>query len=203
MTIWSVIDMNKCLILFVEGDTEVEFYKRIITNARRKRKDGKFDVFIELKNVKGVGGFKNIALRKFVKEIKPKYGEECEFSVALCRDTDVFEFSANPPVNWKEVERDFIDRGVQKVIHIKARHSIEDWFLLDMDGIILFLHLPKKTKVSGGNGYEKLKKLFKQANKMYYKGMKSNGMVEHLDIDKIVQNIHTELEPLYKELGIS
>lgn len=37
---------------------------------------------------------------------------------------------------------------------------------------------------------------------MYYKGMKSNGMIEQLNIDKIVQNIYTELKPLYKELGI-
>ena len=37
---------------------------------------------------------------------------------------------------------------------------------------------------------------------MYYKGMKSNGMVERLDIDRIVQSVHTELEPLYKVLGI-
>ena len=59
-----------------------------------------------------------------------------------------------------------------------------------------------ETKISGGNGYEKLKKLFKLANKMYYKGMKSNGMVERLNIDKILQHIYTELEPLYRELGV-
>ena len=37
---------------------------------------------------------------------------------------------------------------------------------------------------------------------MYYKGMKSNGMVERLNIDKILQHIYTELEPLYRELGV-
>lgn len=62
--------------------------------------------------------------------------------------------------------------------------------------------MPKKTKVTGENGYDKLKKLFKQANKMYYKGMKSNGMIERLDIDRIVQNLCTELNPLYEVLGI-
>lgn len=67
--------MSKCLVLFVEGDTEVEFYKRVISNARQKRADGRFDIYIECKNVRGVGGFKNIALRKFIKEIKPKYGK--------------------------------------------------------------------------------------------------------------------------------
>lgn len=194
--------MDKCLVLFVEGDTEVEFYKRVIANARQRRADGRFDMNIECKNVRGVGGFKNIALRKFIKEIKPKYGEKCEFSVALCRDTDVFELSPKPPISWDEVETAFRENGVQKIIHIKAKYSIEDWFLLDTDGIISFLRLPKKTKVTGENGYDKLKKLFKQANKMYYKGMKSNGMIERLDIDRIVQNLCTELNPLYEVLGI-
>lgn len=194
--------MNKCLVLFVEGDTEIEFYKRVISNARQKRADGRFDINIECKNVKGIGGFKNIALRKFIKEIKPKYDEECKFSIALCRDTDVFEISPKPPIKWDEIELEFKENGAHKVIHIAAKHSIEDWFLFDVEGIISFLHLPKRTKASGANGYDKLKKLFKQANKMYYKGMKSNGMVGRLDIDKIVQNIHTELAPLYNELGI-
>lgn len=31
--------MSKCLVLFVEGETEVEFYKQVIANARKKRKD--------------------------------------------------------------------------------------------------------------------------------------------------------------------
>lgn len=194
--------MNKCLVLFVEGDTEIEFYKYVISNARQKRTNRTFDINIEYKNVKGIGGFKNTALRKFIKEIKPKYGENCEFSVALCRDADVFELSPRPPINFDEVELAFNKNGVHKVIHIEAKHSIEDWFLLDINGILSFLHLPKKTKTSGKNGYDKLKKLFKQANKMYYKGMKSNGMIEQLNIDKIVQSVYTELQPLYEELGI-
>lgn len=192
--------MNKCLVLFIEGDTEVEFYKRVLLYARQKRPQKRFDISIECKNVKGVGGFKNIALRKFIKEIKPKYGEECEFSIALCRDTDVFELSPKPPVDWVEVESTFKEYGVKNVIHIKAKQSIEDWFLFDTEGIISFLRLPKKTKVFGKNGYDKLKKLFRKANNMYYKGMKSNGMIERLDIDKIVQCIQEELEPLYNAL---
>ena len=50
--------MSKCLVLFVEGDTEVEFYRRVISKARQKRTNGRFDINIECKNVKGVGGFK-------------------------------------------------------------------------------------------------------------------------------------------------
>ncbi len=63
---WSVIPMSKCLVLFVEGDTEVEFYKQVIANARKLHPTGRFDTNIEYRNVKGVGGFKSIALRKYL-----------------------------------------------------------------------------------------------------------------------------------------
>ena len=99
--------MNKCLVLFVEGDTEIEFYKAVISDARQRRPNHRFDIMIETKGVNGVGGFKSIALRKFIKEIKPKYDSNTEFIVALCRDTDVFELSSKPPINWEDVEKEF------------------------------------------------------------------------------------------------
>lgn len=193
--------MNKCLVLFVEGDTEVEFYRQVIAHARKLRPNGMFDTSIECKSINGVGGFKNIVLRKFVKEIKPKY-DDCAFTVVLCRDTDVFELSPKPPIKWDEVERNLRANGATDVIHVEARHSIEDWFLHDADGIISFLRLNKKTKVAGKDGYDKLKRLYKQANRMYYKGMKSNGMVSRLDIEKIADSVKDQLNPLYKALGI-
>ena len=193
--------MSKCLVLFVEGETEVEFYKAVIADARRRRQDGRFDISIETRNVKGVGGFKSIALRKYLKEIKPRYDSETEFVVALCRDTDVFELASKPPVKWDEVEKEFCKNGAQ-VIHVEAKRSIEDWFLVDSDGIIAFLRLPKKTKISGSSGYDKLSKLYRQANKMYIKGMKSNGMVNRLDIPKIVSSVKDQLKPLYKAMGV-
>ncbi|MGN0485486.1 MAG: DUF4276 family protein [Lachnospiraceae bacterium] len=195
--------MSKCLVLFVEGETEVEFYKKIVDNAKRLHPKGMFDTKIEYKCIKGVGGFKKEALRKFVKEIKPKYKEDCVFTVALCRDTDVFEFSSKPPVRWDEVEKDLLEKGADQVIHVKARHSIEDWFLLDEDGIKSFLRLNKKTKVSGKNGYEKLQILFKKANKVYYKGRKSSEMIEKLDIEKISEAVKDQLAPLYEVLGVN
>lgn len=194
--------MNRCLVLFVEGDTEIEFYKQVISNARKYTENGMFDIKMECRNINGIGGFKNDVLRKFTKDIKVKYKNGYEFVVALCRDTDVFEFSPNPPIKWEEVEKSLYEAGASKVIHIKAKYSIEDWFLYDVEGIKSFLRLPKKTKVSGKNGYEKLKQLYKLANKMYIKGMKSNGMINKLDIDKIVSEVFDELQLLYEELGI-
>lgn len=98
--------MSKCLVLYVEGDTEVQFYKQVVTNARKLHPKGRSEINIEYRNVKGVGGFKNIALRKFVKEIKPKYEGGCEFTIVLCSDTDVFDFAPKPPINWDEVKKE-------------------------------------------------------------------------------------------------
>lgn len=194
--------MSKCLVLFVEGDTEVEFYKQVIANARKLHPAGKFDTYIEYRSVGGVGGFKNIALRKFIKQVKTKYDNDCEFTVVLCSDTDVFEFASKPPIKWNEVKKELEANGAKKVIHVQAKRSIEDWFLHDLEGILKFLRLAKNTKVSGKNGYDKLQRLYKQANKIYIKGNKSNGMIAHLDIDKIADEVKDQLNPLYKVLGI-
>lgn len=97
--------ISKCLVLFVEGDTEVEFYKQVVANARKLHPAGRFDTSIEYRNVRGVGGFKSIALRKFIKEIKPKYDDDCEFTIVLCSDTDVFDFAPKPPIKWDEVKK--------------------------------------------------------------------------------------------------
>lgn len=177
--------MSKCLVIFVEGETEELFYKKVVEFIRNNQDNKRLNINIECENVKGIGGFKNIALRKFVKKIKPKYNKSCEFYIALCRDTDVFEFSPKPPIDWEDVKKSFWDEKVSDIIDIKAKHCIEDWFLYDIEGIKTYLRLPKNKKVSGNNGYEKLKKLFKLANKMYYKGVKADDMIEHLNIEKI------------------
>ncbi len=194
--------MNKCLILFVEGDTEVEFYKKVVAHARSLHPKNRFDTCIEYRNVKGISGFKSNAIRKFKKEIKPKYGEDCIYTVVLCSDTDVFEFAPKPPIKWKEVEQELLAGGASKIIHVRAEHSIEDWFLYDAESIIGFLRLGKNTKISGASGYEKLQNLYRQANKVYFKGAKSNGMIARLDIDKIANSVGAPLKPLYDALGV-
>ena len=95
-------------------------------------------------------------------------------------ETDVFDFAPKPPIKWDEVKEDLANNGAAKVIHVQAKRSIEDWFLYDIEGILGFLRLGKNTKVSGKNGYDKLQRLYKQANKVYYKGIQSNGMIEQL-----------------------
>ena len=111
-------------------------------------------------------------------------------------------FSSKPPVNWSEVEQELRKNGASQIIHVRARHSIEDWFLYDTEGIMEFLRLGKNTKVIGRNGYDKLQNLYRRANKVYFKGVKSNDMIARLDLNKIVNSVRDQLKPLYDVLGV-
>ena len=176
--------MNKCLVLFVEGETEIEFYKAVISFARGKLKNKRFDTCIECENVNGIGGFKNIALRRFEKKVKPKYDEACKFTVVLCSDTDVFELEQKPPVNWDEVRNDLISAGAHDVILVRAKKSIEDWFLYDSDSIVSFLRLKKGEKITGSNGYDKLNVCIKRQIRCILKACRVMEWLKNLILRK-------------------
>ncbi len=191
--------MNKCLVLFVEGKTEVEFYKELIKYIRECTASGKLNHKIICRSVNGIGGFKKEVNRIFLKEILPKL-DGYSVVVALCYDTDVFGYVQKPKINWDNIEKMLLQDGAERVIHIKAEKSIEDWFLLDMEGVKKFLKLKPDVQPSGVNGYEKLKSLFKKANKIYTKGQEVSGFVQVLDIGLISKKVSKGLELLYREL---
>lgn len=163
--------------------------------------DGRLTRSVEIVNASGIGQYKDKVLRIFEKRIKKKYPNG-SFNVALCYDQDVFEMGKNPPVNWREVKKAFLDNGADDVRLIKAIHSIEDWFLCDAEGIFRYLHLPANTKLPNGKGYDRLKALFKKKNKMYIKGKTNGNFVQALDIEKILLSNCREISPLCKLLGV-
>lgn len=187
-------------MIFIEGETEIEFYKRLI-GVMRVHCGGQLMCSVEPINASGIGQYKDKVLRIFEKRIKKKYPNG-EFYVALCYDQDVFEMGKNPPVNWQEVKRSFLDSGAKDVRLIKAVHSVEDWFLCDTEGIFQYLHLPENTKLPGGNGYERLKALFKRGKKIYIKGKTSGNFVQALDMEKILLTNCDYISPLCKLLGV-
>lgn len=194
--------MAKCLVLFVEGQTEVEFYKALIKYIREIHTDKKLEHKIIYRSIDGIGGYKKEVNRIFLKEILPKV-EGCQVTVALCYDTDVFGYVQKPRINWNEVEKILKDDGAHKVLHIKAEKSIEDWFLIDKEGIKHFLKLNSDIEPQGTNGYEKLKFLFKRANKVYTKKSREvKGLVQALNIGLISRGVEKSLDLLYEELGV-
>ena len=162
---------NKVITCFyTEGATDEVFYDELRQYLRKHSVSQRFCVSnVEKSNIQGIGNFQSKLLRKFKSEILPlKKDETDEIVVFLCYDNDAFELvTKTPPVNRKKLEKDLIDAGANKVIHIVANKSIEDIFLTDIDSILSSLNLKKSdTNSLSGTGYEKLKKLYKKANKI-------------------------------------
>lgn len=56
--------MKKLVVIFVEGDTEVEFYKKLVWYYRTQNGD-RLSCRVEYGNVKGVGNYQSRAVRIF------------------------------------------------------------------------------------------------------------------------------------------
>lgn len=190
------------ILIFVEGDTEIEFIKALVQCLQQQNPQITRQQRIIYRNAKGIRNFQNKVFRIFKNQVL-RDNPGITFDVVLCYDTDAFEYAQKPPVDWKLVEADLKRAGTHQVIHIRARHSIEDWFLKDYAGVLTFLRLPQDTLLPGGTGIQKLKILFKKANKVYVKGSSLKGFIQQLDMNKIVYEITGELKPLIRALGIS
>lgn len=192
---------KKVIVLFVEGSTEIEFYKAVIKRAHDLM-SAQFNTTVRYVDMCGIGNYKKDAVRKF-RKLKGKYDKGTCFSAFLCYDSDVFKFAKRPPINRKEVRTALKNEGISKVIDIVADSSIEEWFLQDMLGVISYLKLPNKTKRPRGNGQEALTQLFKKGKKIYVKGGKTEGFINRLDIEKIMISCCESLSPLCKEVGFN
>lgn len=100
------------------------------------------------------------------------------------------------------MKKDFKNAGADKLIEIIADKTIEDFFLYDIDGIKNYLNLGKSYKVSfKNNGLETIKKMFEDANRVYFKGERVEGLVKSLNKKLILSNICSQIHILCKELG--
>jgi hypothetical protein len=193
--------MDKAIVLFVEGETDLAFYNKVLSELRHlARENGCMSPKTFKKNLEGVGGFKSKATRIFANNIV-RNNPKTDFVVFLCYDTDVFEYDKKPQINWKEVADSLMLKGAHKVIQVKQKKSIEDWFLNDYEGLCKYLNLQPQTKCTGKTGADKINCLFKKVNKIYIKG-KTNSFIENLNINKIMLKVNKEINPLCKEFGI-
>lgn len=197
-------DLKKTLaLIFVEGDTEVDFYNKMKEHLRHKL-GGKLACEVKIHNLKGVGQYQNTAQRIFEKRIKVDYPpEEYRYHVFLCYDTDVFEYAKKPPVDWSKVIKMLKELGAYEVIRVEAKTSIEDWFLLDIEGLRSFLKIPRKVKLSGYKGQNGLRQLFLKANRTYIKGIRCAGLVDALDMNVIFPEICGQIHAICETAGMN
>ena len=83
---------NTIIALFVEGPTEIEFYKAVVKFAHDAM-ETPFDCSFEWLDMHGIGNYKNTAARKF-RKLKEK-NPSSDIYAMLCIDTDAFELSKN------------------------------------------------------------------------------------------------------------
>ena len=129
---------NKVVALFVEGPTEIEFYKAVVIKARELMGTS-YPCEIEYFDMRGIGNYKDIALRQFDKLVKSR--PKVEISVFLCIDNDAFEYSKKPPFNRDIVKKTLKEHGAKTVTYIIAAKYIEDWFLSVVEGVLNYLRL--------------------------------------------------------------
>ena len=187
---------NKSIVcIYTEGETDKVFYDKLLDYIKSKSINKQFIVDeIKKANIAGIGNFKTKLVNKFNKEININKYKDYQKIVVLCYDEDVFDLvHQTPPVDRKQLEKELRDNGANNVIHLVAKKSIEDVFLLDIDNILKSLCLPKNsTKNLSGSGFQKLKALYKKANKIYVKGANVEPFVYKLDMGKIC-NIQCDL----------
>lgn len=191
--------MNKCLVFFAEGGNEIILLKRIsesiINQCLRKPRIIKTEYY----NVNQLDGVERAIYRKF-DTVKNKYGDDYELSVILLRDSDELELKTNSFIDWPKIKKTLINNGAKEFVELKAKVSTDDWLLKDPVGLLKYLQLPSDFLAFTEN--IELKSLFKKANKHYIKGTYNQGLVDHLDINKIVEELSSELLPLYTVMSI-
>lgn len=190
-------DKQEGIVIFVEGATDEEFFKKMVSFLKKKNPNRKSIDVIKYHNLKGVSHYKRAhsILKKKILRDNPNVN----FKVICSYDTDVFEFQAKPPVNFNEVENNLKEEGAIEVFHIKARKCIEDWFLYDINGLCKYLKASKNPKkLKGKNGLEKIKGLFKSKNKVYQKGHYVHKFMDDLDFNILYSKLENELESLVR-----
>lgn len=89
-----------------------------------------------------------------------------------------------------------------EVFRVEAKSSIEDWFLLDMEGLRTFLKIPGKQKIADCNGQTGLKQMFHKANRTYIKGRRCAGLVDALDMNVIFPKICGQIHVICETVGM-
>lgn len=199
--------MAEHVVLFVEGDTDEVVFTKIVDYYKSHYPECKPTKCI-IDNLKSVNNYpkkaKNRLRNRYLPDIKK--GNDNLKCVLCSYDTDIFEFSPNPSVDWPKLQKEMnqivgSDGSIVKLLPVKS--SIEDWLLVDIEGLCKYLRLtPIPKRLKGSNGFEKLQSLFKRKDKFYTKGYDSKNIVKHINIDLIIKKYVNELKPLREALGI-
>lgn len=190
------------IVLFVEGETEKEFYEALMKfyfkNYSPKIKG--YKIF----NVKGISRFETKVATKLKYDVVPHH-DVSNIKVVCCYDSDVFELAQKPPTNWEIVKKKVNELGINSFSEVKAVRMIEDWFLKDLKGLCQYLKIEEPKRVEGKDGLGKIKTLFKKGKKpkIYQKGSYSHKFIPSLNLLTIRNSVKLDLSVVESALGVS
>lgn len=188
------------VVIFVEGETEKEFYE-VLIKYYRKHSSNKLTQH-KIINIKGIGRFESKMSLKLQNEILTKHNEK-NVHVICCHDTDVFDLGKKPPIDWNAVSSKVEKLGVPIFKQIQAKGMIEDWFLADICGICSFLNIKEVKKADGKDGNDKIMKLFKKGGKLYIKGARTEKFITSLYMAIIRSYAQEDLKALENALHVN
>ena len=191
-------------LVFVEGDTEILFYKRIrekyFENARCK-----------IINLEGNWSIIQKVLDKTTAHLNAH--PETEFIVCICIDKD--SRSSKAPIDMQLIEEELKNYPNIKSENIRlflAVQDIESWFFHDIEGIYSFLKFPtSRLKIRKFSTVEKLNhqdlsKLFKEAKTDYRKGYASENFINNINLEiirkksKVLDDFCAVMEKTYRDI---
>lgn len=198
---------EQMIVLFCEGRTDELFFKRLLNYFCVQKSAG---IKYEVKNVQGVSKCREASRIMEKRFFNNKKLANFSFYVFVAFDTDVTEYSKKPPFNeevFKELKKSLekYKKRINGVYPLKVEKCIEDWFLADVENIYKYLAPNYKGQFKvpqGKSGLEKLSKIFKQFNQPYLKGDSCKGLIDLLNIEKIINKNIKELRKLLEVLNI-
>lgn len=195
--------IRQVALLFVEGDTEEEFYKCLLTRYLANAP----------KAVINLHGNSNIH-RKILSgaDVFLQKHKDCSVRIYCCIDREGRDH--NPPLDIVAL-RDSLraDRDFSRVLSadaIVATQMIESWYFHDIEGIFKFLKVPRSernpAKFTPPEKFTHihLARLFERYGKVYIKGRKSANFINNLDLAKIhagCAELRNGLELIVRQAG--
>lgn len=184
-------NLNSILFLF-EGDTEFEFYKKLLESKLPSR-----SIQLHWGNLRGVDNITQKALGKIHSFLdNKKYKDEKSIHVYIAFDREG-ERHIPSRLNCQLLRHKLIAKKsrIASITEIIATQDLESWFFYDIKGLYKFLNIPKtKQNFSLFKNPEQLNNvhlshLFHKNGKHYQKGTKTAGLIDKLNLELIYDNI--------------
>lgn len=183
--------MGNSILFLYEGETEGEFYKKVLDIYLSKIKLRR-----NYSNLKGVYNINKKVTSKIKSYLINKgYKDLNNIHVFIAFDREGPR-TTETLLNIDKLNSAFINKKsrIKSINQIIATQDLESWFFNDLDGIYDYLGVPKKkrnyklSKNTEATNNRILSNLFHKNNKHYQKGRRAHNFIDHLNLKLIIGN---------------